>query len=38
MSPEVLIYAFLSFIHLICKTAASANRLSDIYWNSTNPM
>ncbi|KZS08315.1 Uncharacterized protein APZ42_027732 [Daphnia magna] len=38
MSPEMVIYFLLLLIELICQTAASANRLSDIYWNSTNPM
>ncbi|KAI9555499.1 hypothetical protein GHT06_018014 [Daphnia sinensis] len=38
MSPEMVIYFLLLLIELICQTAASANRLSDIYWNSTNPI
>lgn len=38
MSPESLVYLFLLLIDVVSKTAASANRLSDIYWNSTNPI
>lgn len=38
MSPEMVIYFLLLLIEMICQTAASANRLNDIYWNSTNPM
>jgi hypothetical protein len=38
MSPESVVYFFLVVIEMICQTLGSANRLSDIYWNSTNPM
>ena len=33
-----MVYFFILLIDIVTKAAASTNRLSDIYWNSTNPM